>query len=589
RQLEKEYSKEDILEMYLNAIYFGHNCYGIESASEFYYGKTAANLTLEQSATMAGLLASPNNYSPFKNPDKCRERRNIVLNCMFECGFIDNSECKSAQDSPISAEKHSDAADDYLTAVFDELEDIGIDYYSITDVTVKTYLDSQLQSHIENLETELDNSIIVTTAAGGVKAYKSTINGAKRQPGSTIKPLLVYAPAIEEKQLSPATKILDEKVNYGGYSPENYDKSYHGYVTVAESIANSYNIPAVKTLNSLTLDKAQKYADKMDIKLEDDEKNLSLALGGMKYGLTLKELCDRYSVFANGEYRNSHFIKEITLKNGATIYKAEDTGKKVFSQGTCSLINEMLIQTAKTGTAKKLKSQPYDIAAKTGTCGNTNGNTDAYCIAYTSCDCVGVWLGDKDNLPLQITGGGNAAKYAKSVLDKLYEKETPPPLDVKTGTATILIDRDEYNKNNKIILADDVAPKLNVKEIKVVKGNEPKLKSNKYSHPVIEKPSIFVENNSIFIALCQTEYYAYLIKREENDKKTTVYDGGYVDKFCDNPKDGSYTYYVTPYYSYNGKNYYGKTYKLPAVNIGEKKTSPQNEVPDIVHRDWYNE
>ncbi|MCD8040399.1 MAG: penicillin-binding protein [Clostridia bacterium] len=592
KELEQRYSKQKILEMYLNTIYFGHNCYGLESAAEFYYGITATNLNLEQSATMAGLLTSPNNYSPFKNAQKCEERRNIVLKSMQTCGYIDNEEYKNAVNSPLSAEKNQDiGTDDYLTAVFDELEDIGIDYYSLSGGSkIKTFLDVNLQKHIENLTFDSDNSVIIISAKGGVKAYKSTIGSARRQPGSTIKPLLVYAPAIEEKLLYPDTKILDEKVNYSGYSPENYDKNYHGYVTVAQSIANSYNIPAVKTLNALTLDRAEKYAAKMGIKLENDEKNLSLALGGMKYGLTLKDICDRYSTFTNnGNYGKSHFINEIIAENGKVIYKAENTTQKVFSIGTCSLMNDMLLQTAKSGTAKKLKNIPFDVAAKTGTCGNLQGNTDAYCIAYTSEDCIGVWLGDKDNTPLNITGGNNCTQIAESILNKLYEVKPPAPLNVTSGTTTIKIDRDEYTNNNKIILADRAAPMLKTKEIKVIKGSEPKLASTRFSCPTIEKPTINVKNNAVFISLCQTEYYVYLIERESNGQKIQVYNGEWINNFCDEVEDGNYVYYVTPCYCGKEKTYYGKTIKLPAVNIGTKTQQPQQKIPDIIHWDWYNE
>ena len=127
----------------------------------------------------------------------------------------------------------------------------------------------------------------MTDKDGGVNAYKSTISGAKRQPGSTAKPTFVYAPAIEEKILHPHTRILDEKVDFNGYSPENFDKKYHGYVSATDSLKYSYNVPAVKTLNALTIATSEKYLTKMNIALEDDEKNLSLALGGMKYGLDI--------------------------------------------------------------------------------------------------------------------------------------------------------------------------------------------------------------------------------------------------------------------------------------------------------------
>ncbi|MDE6067589.1 MAG: transglycosylase domain-containing protein, partial [Treponemataceae bacterium] len=380
KKLEKRYSKDEILEMYLNTIYFGHNCYGLQSASQFYFNKKAEDLDLPESATIVGLLASPNNYSPFKNPEKSLKRRNLVLKSMLDCGYISENEYREAVNTQLNAKQQNtqEKYGSYISAVFDELEEIDFDHYLLTDgCVIKTYLNTDTQSLIENMSYPCDNAVIITdNYSGGVKAYKTTVNGAKRQPGSTAKPIFVYGPAIEEKYLSPFTKILDEKVNFNGYDPENYDKKYHGYVTVTDSIKNSYNIPAVKTLNALTVDTSEKYLRAMDIKLDDDEKNLSLALGGMKYGLSIKELADRYSVFPrSGNFIPSRFIKEIISKDGKVLYKNEPFKSRVFSEGTCSLMNEILIETSKSGTAKKLRDFNFDVATKTGTCGNQNGNT----------------------------------------------------------------------------------------------------------------------------------------------------------------------------------------------------------------------
>ena len=271
KKLEKQYSKDQILEMYLNTIYFGHNCYGLQSAAEFYFNKKAENLNLAESATIVGLLSSPNNYSPFKNPEKSLKRRNIALRNMLTCGYIDDTVYASTVSLPLNAEMKSTNGkyESYISAIFDELEEIDFNNYLLTDgCKITTYLDPYAQNQIENLEYPCDNAVIITdNFSGGVKAYKTTVNGAKRQPGSTAKPIFVYAPAIEERQINPFTKILDEKINYSGYSPENYDKKYHGFVTVTESIKNSYNIPAVKALNALTIDKSEKYLKAMNTEL----------------------------------------------------------------------------------------------------------------------------------------------------------------------------------------------------------------------------------------------------------------------------------------------------------------------------------
>ena len=592
KKLEKRYSKDEILEMYLNTIYFGHNCYGLQSAAEFYFDKKAEDLNLAESATIVGLLASPNNYSPFKHPEKSLKRRNLVLKSMYDCGYINKTAYSDAVNTPINTAQQTtqDRYGSYLSAVFDELAEIDFDHYLLTDgCTIKTYLNSDAQSFIESLDYPCDNAVIITdNNTGGVRAYKSTINGAKRQPGSTAKPLFVYAPAIEEKYLSPITKILDEKVNFGGYTPENYDKKYHGYVTVTDSIKNSYNIPSVKTLNALTVNTVEKYLTAMGISLDEDEKNLSLALGGMKYGLTIKEIADCYSVFPRGgKFVPSRFIKEIVSKDGKVLYKNDFVKSYVFSEGTCSLINEILIETSKSGTAKKLKDLNFNIATKTGTCGNEDGNTDAYAVSYTSEHCFAVWLGDSDNKRTDITGGTDCCKIMKSILQFFYAENLPGQLDVNTGTALINIDREEYEMNNKIIIADPVCPKLNLLSVKVLSGNKPKQISNRFTSPTIHPPTIKVTNNQVNIELCHTKYYSFIVNRYKNGIRNTIYDGIWKNTIIDSPEEGQYTYTVTPYYKCGERTFFGKEIELTTVNIGQSN-SIQDKVPDIVYKNWYD-
>ena len=592
RKLEKNYSKDQILEMYLNTIYFGHNCYGLQSAAEFYFDKKAEALTLDESAVLVGLLVSPNNYSPFKNAEKSIARRNIVLKSMLTCGFISEKQYKEACALPLTAVNKIDtsANSDYITAVFDELENVDLNLYDLNKgCKIYTSLQPELQNFIENLEYPCDNSVIITRNSGEVKAYKSTIGGVKRQPGSTIKPLAVYAPAIEERIVSPYTRILDEKINYNGYSPENYDGKYHGYVTVADSLSKSYNVPAVKTLNSLTIEKAEKYLNRMNIQLEDGEKNLSLALGGMEHGLTIKQIADCYTQFANsGVYSPSHFINKITTKDGKTVYEYKKTITRTFSEGCASLINQMLLETSKSGTAKKLRSFSFDIASKTGTCGNDSGNTDAYSVGYTSEHSFAVWLGDKENKQLNVTGGNQCCELSKQIIEKLYSSHSPQKIEVDKGTKSIDIDAELYYENNKIELADKLSPKLNVLTVKTLAGNISLNTSSRFSNPTINQPKINVENNTINIELCQTKYYSYLIERTKNGKNEVIFDDKWENKITDNPSEGVYTYTVTPYYFDGSKKYFGKKITLPSVNISKLSKPPQVKIPEIINKDWFN-
>ncbi len=588
KQLEKSYSKDEILQMYLNTIYFGHNCYGIENAAQFYFNKRAEQLNLEQSAMLVGLLTSPNNLSPFKNAEKCKNKRNLVLKCMYDCNYIDEKTYGEQIKLPLSATKGNieNIFCDYLSQVLDELDEIGVNCYKLKDGgKIYTYLNCELQTKIEQMQYETDNAIVVkNTENGGINAYKSSIFGAKRQIGSTIKPLLVYAPAIEEKILIPSTKICDEKINFGGYSPENFDKKYRGYVSVSDSIKYSLNTPSVKTINALTLEKAEKYAKKLGIELEEGDKNLSLALGAMSHGINLQKLCEAYSAFPRGgSIIKNCFIKKIEDADGKVIYRNSENKNSVFSQSTCSLINDMLIKTTKEGTAKKLKNNDFDLASKTGTCGNSLGNTDAYAICYTSQNVIGVWLGDAKNQEKEIYGGNQCCKIAQEILNCLY-KSPPEKLDRNSGTVNIKIDKREYEKNNKIVIADEIAPITSTLEIKCPKNNVPVEKSHNFSNPTIANPTIFYKNGQVSIILCQTVYYDYLIEKQENNKIITVYDGKWKNEICDSAESFDATYFVTPYYKHGDKKYLGNKIKLPKINTTSKD---YEKLPNIAKKDWY--
>lgn len=586
KQLERRYDKEQILEMYLNTIYFGHNCFGLQSAANFYFGKPASELNLTESAALVGLLTSPNNYSPFKNPKKCLERRNTVLKNMLDCSFIDGETYQTAINSPLEVAQNrgKTGGSSYLNAVFDEFEELNIDPYGqFSELNIKTYMNGRAQRALDEQTAGCDYSMFLRNNQGGVVAYKTTVGNVKRQIGSTAKPIFVYGPALNDKKIDIFTKIRDEAVNYGGYAPENFDKKYHGKVSVADSIRYSYNIPAVKTLNSLNIDSVESYAAKMNISLDAEDKNLALALGAMKDGLTLKELCDAYSVFPNGgKFTPSHFIKEVCDQNGNVLYRDTPAQTTVFSQGTCSLINDVLCETAKSGTAKKLKDLNFDVACKTGTCGNGDGNTDAYSIAYTPDYCLGVWLGDKNNKRLSVTGGKDCCRYTAEILKAVCGNDNKM-LDKSGGTQIIEIDREEYENNDKIMLCDLNSPKLNKLKVKVLSDNLPKEQSTRFTSPTIKKPAISVNNNKVSIVLCQTKYYSYLIKRQNK----VIYDGKWTDSIIDEPPDGDYVYSVTPYYFDGKKTYYGKEIIFPKVIIRNVKSN--EKVPDIVYKDWYNQ
>ncbi len=588
RQLEKRYSKEEILEMYLNTIYFGHNCYGLESAARFYFGCAPEEMTVAQSATLAGMVKSPNNYSPFKNPENCLARRNFILNVMEKEGYIDAEERREAAAEELPAEGHSRRgfAESYLSGVFSEAEEyIGENAYG--GLKIYTYLDGGLQKKLEELSSmsETDKSFcVIGNAERGVKAFYSTIGSAPRLPASAIKPLLVYAPALEENLIAPATPVLDEKTDFSGYAPRNFDGEYHGYVSAREALAKSYNVPAVKILNALGVKKAAAYLEKMGLPVEKDDRSLALALGGMKKGYPLQDIAAAYTTFANGGlYAPAAFVRKITDANGNTIYERATSERRVFGEDSVTLLNDMLSDAVQDGTARKLKSVSagYELCAKTGTGGTDTGNTDAYCISYTAGDTVGVWLGNADNTSMEkITGGGLPANINAKILEKLYAEAPPPALQRSPEVCEYTLDKTEYEKNHRLVLCDPNAP---VQEKTVhdlfKKSSRPREQSTFFSRPALSNIGISTASDGICIELCQTDYYAIIINREDEYGFRTVYQGKCLDRFTDTDVQPgkTYTYSVTPYYN----EFVGKTILLPKVRFaGSTKTenATENEI-----------
>ncbi len=591
RALEKNFSKDEILELYLNSIYFGHSAFGVGSAAEYYFGKSASELSPAESAMLAALVKSPNRYSPFRDAEKCLARRNFVLSLMREQGYITPEEETTAKSEPLPESPHMREESAYLSPVFEELSALFPDAKSGDKLRVYTALDPTLQTLLEEQTADSDLCALVRGADGGVKAYFSTCGEVKRLPASTIKPLAVYAPALEENLISPATPLLDEKTDFGGYSPSDYGGKYGGYMSARYALSHSVNVPAVKVLNTLGVERAAQYLEKMDLPVPEEDRTLALALGGMKEGFSLLSLVDGYAVFSHGGmYSPSHFIEKVDDCQGKNLYtyqnfqeknlncQGKNLDRRVFSEDTACLMNDMLMTAAREGTAKKLKSLPFEVAAKTGTGGTEKGNTDVYTIAYTSEDAVGVWLGNRDNSPVEATGGGVPADIALKILKGMYQEKAPSPFPKCEKVKTALLDKEEYEKNHRLLLADPLAPEyLSLKEL-FRESALPAGTSEKFSRPKIEKPEISVVNGSVKIVLCQTEYYDYEVKRQCGEQISTVYKGKYRRELFDNSVCGgkNYIYSVTPYYC----GIAGETVTLPSVYI-EKR----DELPD----DWWSE
>ncbi len=595
RALERRYTKEEILERYLNTIYFGHGRFGITSAAEYYFGKTPEQLSLAEGAILAGLVKSPNHYSPFKNPMECTQRKGIVLAAMEQNGSISSAERAQAKLEPLPLISTAKKDMGYVGFVFDELTALAEEYgFTIGGkIEIHTYLDRKAQEALEKIAegyTESDKSmLILDPASHGFKACVSTLGNSPRLPGSLIKPLLVYAPAIEEDMLSPATPILDEKINFGGYAPENYDGKFHGYTSARECLEKSLNIPAVKVLESLGVDRAAGYMQKLGLPVNKEDKSLALALGGMKEGFTLKGLTSAYSALANGgSFEECTFISSVDI-NGSTVFTKKSRPVKVFGEDTAYLIGDMLRGTAKQGTAKKLRSLPFEIAAKTGTVGTKKGNTDAYALSYTTKDLAAVWLGNADNSEISCTGGGTPCNLLYQINQALYalHQERGALIDNFPSCPTVErveLDRASYYDTHTISLADELSPQSARLCELFKKSAMPLNKSTSYSIPCIAEPTILVENGKVTITLAPSSphYYSYKIDRYDYATHTTVYEGEYLPAFTDDTLQTgkNYLYTVTPYYGERT----GESIALPLVTT---KSGTPNKEETPIPKEWW--
>ena len=441
-KVEQEYSKKEILEMYLNTIYFGANAYGIETASKTYFGKSASELTLAESAGLAGMLKAPNNYSPVYNPDKYISRRNLVLNLMRENGFIDDNLCEAAKEEKIdlsAVDTRAATEKSYLDAALIEaclILNSKQEQMLNKPYIVKTFYDGGLQAALKSsmnkdVKTLSGDSAsrcayVVNNITGGVSSYigysKYNIYNIKRQVGSAIKPLAVYCPALDLKAITPATPVLDEKTDFDGYSPNNFNDKYYGWTTMRRAVADSMNTAAVKVLNSIGVSASINYLNKNGIKTSEQDRNLSIALGSFYNGVSLQELLAGYLTLANsGVYKSVGFVDEISL-NGKVLYKKNtENGARVFRTESAYLMTDMLKTVADSGTAKVLSDIGFDVAGKTGTAGVKSGNTDALFCGYDTRNTYLFWLGAESSDPLgsEITGNASA-RMAKNFLESAY-------------------------------------------------------------------------------------------------------------------------------------------------------------------------
>ena len=487
-EMERQYSKEDILEMYLNYVYFGGGYYGIEAAAEGYFGVHASDLTLDQSAMLAGILKSPSGYAPHINYAASINRRNNILRLMRDYGYITDDEKKqaSARRPTILHDKREEYSGYYTDAVtksaaalmgitVDELIRGGYNIYSAMDSDIQHYCEEMFKNGelfpAEDSEAAivvLEPSTGMVVAMVGGRSYTGGISfnratDIRRQPGSVIKPVIAYAPAFEYLNYTAADMILDEETTFADYTPSNYGNKYYGWVTVREAVTKSLNVPAVKTLSAVGVYRAKDFAKRCGIEFDDKDDSLALALGGFTYGVSPLQIAGAYSCFASGViYNTPTLIKKITDRNGLTVYEYRQDSRRVMSEANAYILTSMLKSVVTEGTGHRLNTLDIPIAGKTGTVGLANGNRDAWMAGYTPEYTAVVWQGyDSDRLgllPSSATGGTYPALMLYELFNHIYPDGRSGDFEKPESVKQYSIDAKTLKKQHKVVLANAMTP-----------------------------------------------------------------------------------------------------------------------------------
>ncbi len=448
--LEHKFTKDQILAMYLNRVYFGSNAYGVEAASRRYFNKSARDVNLGQAALLAGLLKAPSRLSPARNPDAAEERAQVVLGAMKDAGYITDREVATAMSqNPVKTKSYWTGAGQYVADMVvarlpNMLGDIKEDL--VVDTTIDPALEQTAEDVIRDaIDTEgkalnlsqgalvsLDGSGAIRALVGGRDYADSQFNRAataKRQPGSAFKPF-VYAAALEAG-ISPGSIRNDAPVKIGNWTPENYNRKYSGPVTLSDALAHSLNTIAAQLVMEAGPRNVVKLAHRLGIE-SDLQANASIALGTSE--VTLEELTAAYAPFMNGGYKATpHIIRRISTAAGKVLYEnTYDSPPRVLNSATAANMNMMLSGVVARGTGKNAQMKGWQVAGKTGT---TQSFRDALFVGYTANLTTGVWFGNDDGKSMKkVTGGGLPAKTWAAFMKEAESGNSPAPLFGTSGS-----------------------------------------------------------------------------------------------------------------------------------------------------------
>ena len=449
--IEQQYSKDQILDMYLNSAYFGENAFGIEDAAKTYFNKAPKDLTLAESSMLIGVLPAPSAYSPISGSmEYAKERQNTVLTRMVTNKFITSEEKAAAASEELAYAGQTDAlnneAPHFSQMIIDELtKKYGEEQVARSGYQVRTTLDLNMQRQLaDSVSSNMAfiqrnggsnaGAVAIDPTTGEVRALigsadwqneewgKVNMVTTARQPGSSFKPIY-YAEALAQGVITPATIYDDVATDFNGYKPQNASRTFSGKISVRNALSRSLNIPSVKVMQDLGIDRAIKAAQRMGIEIDDrQDYGLSLALGSVE--APLMQMTNAYAAFANqGQQYDPTIIKKIDNKFDRTIFTAKESAKGVQSAQGSYLISSILSDNNARAPifGSSLTVPGHTAAVKTGT---TDSSRDAWTIGYTPQLAVGVWVGNNDNAEMLNGGSGMAGPIWRKAMGAML-KDTP--------------------------------------------------------------------------------------------------------------------------------------------------------------------
>jgi penicillin-binding protein 1A len=517
-QLERHFPKGKILEAYLNTIPLGGNVAGVKEGALYYFGKELNQLTLAESAMLAGVTNNPSYYNPYRHFDNATKRKELILNEMLKQEKISNEQYQQAKSEEVTLQKvESDLETSYFAdmVINDVIDTLQSElHYSQEEAQLKLFngglkivatIDTSIQNQLEasfkkdnlfpkskadangHLQPEAA-AVVIDHTTGQVKAVmggrsekvRRGLNRATqsyRQPGSTIKPLAVYTPALDNGY-TIASVVDDSPVTVAGYSPDNYSGKFTGLVTIREAIQQSLNVVAVKIVNDLGVARSAEYLQKFGITSiitrKDNQKNndmglSSMALGGLTKGVRPIEMASAYSVFPNkGIYIKPISFTKIYDKNGNLIYESKPKKERVISEQVAYLMVDIMkgVVTGGTGTRAALPNMP--AAGKTGT---TTNNMDAWFIGYTNYYTAAIWMGNDEPKNLGFTGGNYPAMLWKDIMTGVHKNLPTKSFEMPSGLVSVDICTESGKRPSGLCALDPRGSTIR-SEI-FIKGTEP--------------------------------------------------------------------------------------------------------------------